>query len=60
MSKRETRVAKAWLVHYSKFDALPQRGVIVFGGGLDRKTWLDDASAAGYYVRDFGAYAELL
>jgi len=59
MSKRETRIAKAWLLHYARKEAGPQRGVIVFGAGLDFGNAMNEASAAGYYVKHCGIYAEL-
>ena len=42
-----------------KLASAPQRGAIVFGGGLDRMAAMDQASAEGYFVVDCGAYAEL-
>jgi len=59
MSKRETRISKAWLLYYARIEAGPQRGVIVFGSGLNSSHWMNAASDAGYYVKPFSTYAEL-
>lgn len=60
MSKRETRIARAWMIHYSKLASRPQRGCIVFGAGLDRTAAMDEATAQGYYVsQDCGGYVTL-
>ena len=36
-----------------------QVGFIKFGGGLNKRRWIDDAKAQGYTVLDCGEYAEL-
>ena len=36
-----------------------QAGFINFGGGLDKRQWIANAKAEGYYVLDCGHYAEL-
>lgn len=43
----------------STFVPLTQRGVIVFGNGLNARYAMDAAKAEGYVVLIFGAYAEL-
>jgi len=59
MSKRDKRIAKAHMIDYNKLATKPQRGVIVFGAGLDRARWMDDASNARYFVEDHGNFASL-
>ena len=41
------------------FDNRKQVGFIVFGGGMDKRRWIEDAKAQGYTVLDCGEYAEL-
>ena len=36
-----------------------QVGFIIFGGGLDKRAWINRSKAEGYFVLDFGHYAEL-
>ena len=38
---------------------MKQRGIIMFGGGLNRKAWMALSRAEGYQVRYKGTYAEL-
>ena len=36
-----------------------QVGFIIFGGGLNKRRWIEDAKLEGYAVLDCGEYAEL-
>lgn len=40
-------------------ETMKQRGVLVFGGGMNNRRWIEDAKAQGYAVLLCGHYAEL-
>lgn len=58
LSGRRLRMARAWLPYYEKLDRLPQRGVLVFGGGINPGPWMAVAREAGFYVTVYADRAE--
>ena len=42
-----------------KLDYMKQRGFINFGGGFNKRAWIELTKAEGYVVLDCGEYAEL-
>jgi hypothetical protein len=51
MSSKQRRVAALWMRdHYNPVMRKPQRGAIVYGGGLSVPQWIADAEALGYHA----------
>jgi hypothetical protein len=40
-------------------ETMKQRGLIMCGGGIDKRRWMLDARALGYVTLDCGYYVEL-
>lgn len=57
MSKRETRISKAWSIFYRNI-LKKQRGVIVFGRGLNAVNAMNEASK-DFHVYNHGDHATL-
>ena len=57
MSEEKAKVVEK--VEKKEPDAIPQNGVIVFGGGLDAEYWMAEARAEGFKVTPTPEYAIL-
>ncbi len=49
LSKKQNRIARMHLADYVKIMALPQRGIITYGGGLNIFAWIAEAEARGFH-----------
>lgn len=50
MSSKQRRLAGHWMqTRYNRLMALPQRGIITYGGGLNILAWIADAEAQRFH-----------
>ena len=49
MSSKQRRLAGVWTSYYRDLMKRPQRGAIVYGGGINILAWIAQAQTQGYH-----------